>query len=102
MIILPGGVGHSPEYFDRTAQEELVADIRTVVQEAPLYQPAMPRTGKPLSVQMTNCGPLGWVTDKDHGYRYQPHHPVTGKPWPPIPASLLSLWSELAPDAPPP
>lgn len=102
MIILPGGVGHSPEYFDRTAQEELVADIRAVVQEAPLYQPAMPRTGKPLSVQMTNCGPLGWVTDKDHGYRYQPHHPVTGKPWPPIPASLLSLWSELAPDAPPP
>lgn len=102
MLILPGGVGHSPEHFDRAAQEELVQDIRAIVRVAPLYQPAMPRTGKPLSVQMTNCGPLGWVTDKDQGYRYQAHHPVTGKPWPPIPARLLSLWSELAPDAPPP
>jgi alkylated DNA repair protein (DNA oxidative demethylase) len=39
---------------------------------APLYVPAMPRTGKEMSVRMTNCGPLGWVTDKERGYRYQP------------------------------
>ena len=32
----------------------------------------MPKTGKPMSVRMTNCGPLGWVTD-ERGYRYQPH-----------------------------
>ena len=39
--------------------------------EAPLYAPTMPRTGKPFSVRMTNCGPLGWVSDKAGGYRYQ-------------------------------
>ena len=38
----------------------------------------MPRTGKPFSVRMTNCGPLGWVSDKAGGYRYQATHPVTG------------------------
>jgi alkylated DNA repair protein (DNA oxidative demethylase) len=56
----------------------------------------MPRSGKPMSVRMTNCGPLGWVTDKERGYRYQATHPETGKPWPPIPAALLELWRELA------
>lgn len=49
-----------------------------------------------MSVRMTNCGPLGWVTDKDSGYRYQPLHPLTGKPWPPIPRELLELWEKLA------
>ncbi|MET0870412.1 MAG: alpha-ketoglutarate-dependent dioxygenase AlkB, partial [Methyloceanibacter sp.] len=51
---------------------------------------------KPMSVRMTNCGPLGWVTDKERGYRYQATHPETGKPWPPIPAALFELWRELA------
>jgi alkylated DNA repair protein (DNA oxidative demethylase) len=49
-----------------------------------------------MSVRMTNCGPLGWVTDKARGYRYEACHPVTGKPWPAMPAMLLSLWNELA------
>jgi alkylated DNA repair protein (DNA oxidative demethylase) len=74
----------------------LVEDIRKVVQAAPLYVPAMPRTGKEMSVRMTNCGPLGWVTDRERGYRYQPTHPVTGMPWPPIPEALLELWREVA------
>lgn len=43
---------------------------------------------------MTNFGPLGWVTDS-RGYRYQPRHPVTGAPWPAIPAMLGDLWAEL-------
>jgi len=46
-------------------------------------------------VRMTNCGPLGWVTDKDRGYRYQPVHPETGNPWPPMPAQLLRLWDDV-------
>jgi alkylated DNA repair protein (DNA oxidative demethylase) len=54
----------------------------------------MPRTGKPFSVRMTNAGPLGWVSD-ERGYRYQPRHPDTGKPWPPIPASARRAWDEL-------
>ena len=50
-----------------------------------------------MSVRMTNCGPLGWVTDKIGGYRYQATHPVTGIAWPPMPASLLALWQDVAP-----
>jgi alkylated DNA repair protein (DNA oxidative demethylase) len=84
-----------PGRFDRAAQEELRDQIRAVVAEAPLYRPAMPRTGKPFSVRMTNCGVLGWVSDAS-GYRYQATHPVTGRPWPAIPARLLALWDELA------
>jgi DNA oxidative demethylase len=94
--VLPKGVRHIPGYLDRDAQEALVEDIRKVVQAAPLYVPVMPRTGKEMSVRMTNCGPLGWVTDKERGYRYQPAHPVTGEPWPPIPDALLRLWQEVA------
>jgi alkylated DNA repair protein (DNA oxidative demethylase) len=59
---------------------------------APLFQPRMPRTGQPFSVKMTNCGPLGWVSDKERGYRYQSTHLETGLPWPPIPPLLLDLW----------
>lgn len=93
---LPQGVRHVPDFLDRTAQEVLLEDIRAVVQTAPLYVPTMPRTGKPMSVRMTNCGTLGWVTDKDQGYRYQTTHPLTGEPWPPIPERLMALWREVA------
>ena len=80
MLVLPKGVRHIPGHLDRAAQEALVEEVRAVVQAAPLYVPAMPRTGKEMSVRMTNCGALGWVTDKQRGYRYQPTHPVTGDP----------------------
>ena len=94
--VLPRGVRHIPDFLDRATQEALVEDIRAVVREAPLYVPTMPRTGKPMSVRMTNCGALGWVTDKERGYRYQPTHPLTGAPWPPIPPKLIALWEEVA------
>lgn len=81
--------------LDRPAQEALLADIRAVLQEAPLFTPAMPRTGQAFSVRMSNCGPLGWVSDVA-GYRYQPFHPETRAPWPAIPEVLLDLWSRFA------
>lgn len=81
------------EWFDRVAQEALVEEIRGVAAEAPFFTPAMPRTGKPFSVRMTNCGPLGWVSDRD-GYRYQPTHP-DGMAWPAIPAVLIETWRTL-------
>lgn len=84
-----------PGYLDRASQEALVAAIREVVRRAPLFTPRMPRTGKPFSVRMTNCGPLGWVSD-EAGYRYQATHPDTGAPWPPMPAMLLDAWRELS------
>ena len=55
----------------------------------------MPRSGKAFSVRMTNCGPLGWVSDKSGGYRYQATHPTTGRPWPELPRGLLTLWDEV-------
>ncbi|MET0347383.1 MAG: alpha-ketoglutarate-dependent dioxygenase AlkB [Methyloceanibacter sp.] len=85
-----------PQALAREGQIVLLAAISEVIAEAPLFTPTMPRSGKPMSVRMTNCGPLGWVTDKERGYRYQATHPETGKPWPPIPAALLELWRELA------
>ncbi|PWK63442.1 alpha-ketoglutarate-dependent dioxygenase AlkB [Aminobacter sp. AP02] len=96
MLVLPKGVRHMPGFLSREVQEGLVETIREVVKAAPLYTPAMPKTGKEMSVRMTNCGSLGWVTDKERGYRYQPEHPVTGEPWPPIPKALLALWREVA------
>ncbi len=99
---LPEGFRHLPAYLDTAAQRSLVEEIRAVVEAAPLYRPEMPRTGKAMSVRMTNCGPLGWVTDRTGGYRYQAVHPVTGLPWPPIPLSLLAIWRDVAPAAPEP
>ena len=85
-----------PQALAREGQIALLAAISEVIAEAPLFTPTMPRSGKPMSVRMTNCGPLGWVTDKERGYRYQATHPDTGRAWPPIPAALLELWRELA------
>ncbi|WP_157014428.1 alpha-ketoglutarate-dependent dioxygenase AlkB family protein [Mesorhizobium xinjiangense] len=96
MPALAEGVIYRPGYFSRAEQEALVEDIRAVVAAAPLYTPQMPRSGKPMSVRMTNCGPLGWVTDRDGGYRYQAAHPVIGAPWPPMPRRLLDIWGALA------
>lgn len=96
------GFHHFPGYLSAEEQSRLLGATERVIAEAPLYVPTMPRTGKPLSVRMTNCGQLGWLTDKERGYRYQRTHPVSGRPWPPIPEQLLSLWRALAPDAPEP
>jgi alkylated DNA repair protein (DNA oxidative demethylase) len=98
----PGGFRLLPERLPRAEQARLVDAVLKAVAQSPLYRPSMPRTGKPLSVRMTNLGPLGWVTDKDKGYRYEPVHPVTGEAWPPMPEALLDLWQAVSgwPDPP--
>lgn len=102
MEIRPNGAQLFNGYLNRAAQESLRDDIRDLVALAPLYRPTMPGSGKPLSVRMSNAGEVGWVSDQT-GYRYQPRHPVTGTPWPDIPGSLLTIWTELVarPDARP-
>lgn len=90
--LFPGAL--SPE-----ACAEAVRAIATVVAAAPFFQPVMPRSGRPFSVQMTNAGSHGWVSDKAGGYRYQDRHPETGAPWPAIPAFFLDLWGRFHPDA---
>jgi alkylated DNA repair protein (DNA oxidative demethylase) len=94
-ITLAPGLIYYPDYLDRPAQERLLESLREITKAAPLYTPRMPRTGKPFSVRMTNCGPLGWVSDVD-GYRYQPAHPETGEPWPLMPDQVLRAWEELS------
>ncbi len=81
--------------FSRPEQELLLGEVLARVETAPFYRPAMPVSGKPFSVEQTNFGPLGWVSDK-FGYRYQAAHPITAKTWPEIPAALIALWREIA------
>jgi DNA oxidative demethylase len=89
------GLRLHPGYLDGKAQRALLAALRDILTAAPLFTPRMPISGRPFTVRMSNCGPLGWVSDAA-GYRYQPTHPETGAPWPPMPALLLSLWNEFA------
>jgi DNA oxidative demethylase len=91
--LLPGLV-YYPQFLDRPAQEQLLEELRRIIRAAPLYTPRMPRFDKPLSVRMTNCGSLGWMSDKT-GYRYQPLHPETNEPWPAIPHILLEAWKKI-------
>jgi alkylated DNA repair protein (DNA oxidative demethylase) len=90
------GFRHLPGYLAPPQQAELASQIGSLLAAAPLHTPTMPRTGKPFSVRMSNCGPLGWVSDKVGGYRYQATHPVTGRPWPAMPRMLLEVWAEVA------
>jgi alkylated DNA repair protein (DNA oxidative demethylase) len=96
MAELAPGLIYLPAYFDRAQQQQLVETLRDIVKEAPLFTPQMPKTGKPFSVRMTNCGSLGWVSDRLGGYRYQAHHPLTGLAWPAIPERILTAWRDLA------
>ena len=102
MTTITPGVTLTPGYLDHAAQHELLSAVRAVIAVAPLFVPRMPRSGQPMSVRMSNCGPLGWVTDEARGYRYQATHPETGAPWPAIPEIILKAWRELAGDARPP
>lgn len=95
MTVMPG-FRHLAGYFSIPEQTALLSELRTVIAAAPLFVPRMPRSGKAFSVRMSNCGPLGWVSDKDGGYRYQATHPETGTAWPAMPRRLLELWDEVA------
>lgn len=83
-----------PGRLDPAAQRDLMTEVLARLEDAPLYRPATPG-GRPMSVAMSGFGDLGWITDA-RGYRYEPRHPATGRPWPAIPTVLLRLWAELA------
>lgn len=95
MTDFPKGFAHYPLYFDAAQQAELIEAVRAGVTQAPFFVPRMPRTGTPMSVVMSNFGELGWVTDKEKGYRYDPVHPVSGNPWPAMPKLLQDLWDDV-------
>lgn len=97
------GLDYFPNYVSDEQMHTILQDIDEALVQAPLFQPTMPRTGKKLSVKISNMGHLGWVCDIMGGYRYQPYHPITYQPWPCISDSILDIWHRithltLAPD----
>ena len=88
-----GGFRLWPAALTPDEQAALRDEVLAAVAAAPFYRPTT-RSGRPFSVEMSNLGPLGWVSDRA-GYRYQPTHPATGAPWPPMPERLTALWGEL-------
>ncbi|WP_172327784.1 alpha-ketoglutarate-dependent dioxygenase AlkB [Mangrovicoccus sp. HB161399] len=89
-----GGVRIFPGALDADARNSVLAAVRAVVAEAPLFHPVTAR-GRQMSVRMTSCGEFGWVSDR-RGYRYERTHPATGRPWPAIPAEVAALWQRFA------
>jgi alkylated DNA repair protein (DNA oxidative demethylase) len=80
--------------FAAAVQDALMAGVREVADAAPLRNMVTPG-GQRMSVAMTNCGSLGWVTDR-RGYRYSPQDPETGRPWPAMPAQFRRLAHDAA------
>jgi alkylated DNA repair protein (DNA oxidative demethylase) len=85
------GFTYYREFLDSHAQRAILQRLNEALRAAPFFTPFMPRTGRPFTVRMTSLGQLGWVSDRK-GYRYQPLHPETGNPWPPIPKEILEIW----------
>ena len=75
--------------FALADEDTLLDSIAAVVAAAPFRHMCTPG-GLPLSAAMTNCGALGWVTDRG-GYRYQATDPESGEPWPAMPEAFLRL-----------
>jgi len=78
-------------------ESELIADISGIVAQAPFRHMLTPG-GHQMSVAMTNCGSVGWVTDRS-GYRYDGADPESAKPWPAMPPSFRALAGQAADQA---
>ena len=99
---VPSGERHGPlgegaavlHGFARSEVATLLAAVQNVTAAAPFRNMITPG-GLRMSVAMTNCGRAGWVTDR-RGYRYEAADPLTGRCWPPIPASFRELAARAA------
>jgi DNA oxidative demethylase len=78
----------------KPVEGDLIADLRDIVEQAP-FRHMVPPGGHRMSVAMTNCGSVGWITDRT-GYRYDANDPETGKPWPAMPRSFRELAEQAA------
>ncbi|HNV88324.1 MAG TPA: DNA oxidative demethylase AlkB [Methylotenera sp.] len=83
--------------FALQGEAVLLNDLKSVIAQSPLRH-MVTSSGFAMSVAMTNCGKLGWVTDRK-GYRYDALDPNTGAPWPVMPASFLALAAQAALEA---
>ena len=95
LAIAPGAV--LLRGFARDIDKALLHAFEEVTAKAPLRHLVTPG-GYTMSVAMSNCGPLGWVSDRS-GYRYDAHGPLSGKPWPAMPALWLGLAQRTALEA---
>ena len=80
--------------FVRPMESELLAALREIEGQAPFRRMFTPG-GHQMSVAMTNCGSVGWVTDRT-GYRYDCNDPASGKPWPEMPPIFRELAGQAA------
>ncbi len=80
--------------FARPEAVTLMETLQAVLAAAPFRHMVTPG-GFRMSVAMSNCGRAGWVTDRT-GYRYDPIDPMTGRPWPSMPAAFRSLAARAA------
>jgi alkylated DNA repair protein (DNA oxidative demethylase) len=80
--------------FAKPAETELITGLREIIAQAPFRRMLTPG-GHQMSVAMTNCGSVGWVTDR-RGYRYDEFDPESGKTWPAMPASFRKLAEQAA------
>lgn len=83
--------------FVRPFEAELIPALRAIVKQAPFRHLITPG-GHRMSVAMTNCGSVGWVSDPS-GYRYDPIDPDTGLNWPVMPEVLRRLAAAAADEA---
>jgi DNA oxidative demethylase len=83
--------------FARVQAPALLAAVQEVIAKAPLRRMVVPG-GFRMSVAMTNCGSLGWVTDRS-GYRYDRIDPDSGRPWPAMPEAFARLAAAAAAEA---
>jgi len=83
--------------FATAEATQLIEAVTRITQEAAFRHLVTPG-GHTMSVAMTNCGRVGWVSDRT-GYRYDPVDPDTGKPWPAMPPVFLDLAMRAAADA---
>ena len=75
--------------FASPVEGDLIAALRAIVEQAP-FRHMMTPGGHQMSVAMTNCGRVGWVTDRT-GYRYDTNDPEAGQPWPAMPPAFREL-----------
>lgn len=89
------GLDYFPNYLSEEQIDILRQDINFALINTPLFRPTMPKTGRELSVRMSNIGNVGWVCDKIGGYRYQSYHPDTKQKWPKISDNILDIWHKV-------
>lgn len=80
--------------FAQPLESALIADVNAIIERAPFRHLITPG-GHRMSVAMTNCGRVGWVSDRT-GYRYDAIDLDSGRPWPPMPPAFADLAARAA------